>query len=383
MFVLYDTALEADVLNLIKKQLDIDIKSDAPSLMGKWLKSENTSSKESRALATKTRLALGMSPKQYRKTLSDLRRKINIVERRMSAQQWDTIAYGKLPSKAGLLYRKAFKEHDDVRYTAFLESLKTGEVKVNSKTLYPYELIAKILNNKGRFETKATEFYPLYNAMWEQLPNYLSEDFGDAICVLDTSDSMTWEQNALAMKVCISLGIYFAERNQGVYKDHVISFNTYPRFVEIKGDNFVEKVRYTMSNVCTGGSTNIQAVFQLVLNGAIKYSLKQEQIPKRIIIISDMEFDRASSRETNTERLFDIIKKEWAQYGYQIPRLVFWNVNARNDQFPMHKDDAGVQFVSGCNPSIFKTLMGGGEELSAYDLMLEALNDERYSTIII
>jgi hypothetical protein len=223
--------------------------------------------------------------------------------------------------------------------------------------------------------------------MWEQLPNYLEGCEEDALVVVDTSDSMTWYFDALALKTALSVGLYFAERNKGPYKMKVISFNSNPTFVDIKGDNFVERIRYMSSKIPTGGSTNFEGTFDLIMEAALKYELTSDQIPKRLIVISDMEFDEASyGGICDTQTLMQHIKEKWHKTlgeDFTIPKLVFWNVNAMNDQFPMTMDDAGVQFVSGCNPSIFKHLMKGGENLSAYDLMLEVLNDDRYSLVTI
>lgn len=365
---------------MFKKQLNEDLESECPSLLGKWLKSENTSSKESRRLGRKTREYLGYTAKEYRKILSQLRKKINIVETLMTSNKWEEIEYSNLPSKAGLQYRNAFRKHDEKRYGEFLESLANGEVKVNSSTLFPYELVRKV--DCGYYADRNND--DLYNGMWDNLPNYLEDCEDNSIAVVDVSGSMS----GLPMEVAISVGLYLAERNNGSFHNHFITFESNPNLLEVKGSNFCERVRNIMK-APWGGSTNILATFDLILNTAVKNKLPQSEIPSRLFIISDMEFDAArgcgygyyrNTKSDDRKTLFQRIESKWKAKGYKMPKLVFWNVASRNDISPMTMDDNGVQFVSGCSPSIFTSVMKG-EFLSPYDLMLEVINSERYSLV--
>lgn len=438
---LSDSAVSNEAVELIKTQLQKDWTTENPSLLAKWMPSENSGVTKSKVLkrlriklektptysieyrqiqdkilavskqnsvestsnkeAKKMMTLLGMQAPYYRKVISTLRRKISLVETKMSSNDWGSIPYANIPSKAGLLYRKAFLRHDEVRYTDFLESLNNGG-NVNSKTLYPYELINKIMDNTGDFKYGQEEYYPLYNAMWEQMADFTSEDFGDSIAVVDTSDSMTWEQNSTALKVALSMGLYFAENNKSLFKNHIMSFSTQPQLVQINGEKFVDKVQNMLRQTArlTGGSTNIEKVFELILSVAEKNKLPQSELPKRIVIISDMEFDRASNttsfRASNPNRgslfhsyrkdqktLMQQIKVMFTMSGYTMPKLVFWNVNAKNEQFPIEMSDNGVQLVSGYSTNVLKALVSGKEELSAYDLMLDTLSDERYNEVTV
>jgi hypothetical protein len=373
LYVFFDTPLEEKVGELIKEQFNKDLNSEHPSLLAKWLKSENTSSKESRRLATKTRKILGLSPKQYRKALASLRKKIDVVEVKMSANEWSKIIFEHVPSQAMLKYRNAFNRHEPDRYQEYLNSLSKGETKVNTKTLYPYQLVHKV--GIGWWNKHLSlEEEKLLNEMWNNLPDYIGDKKENSIAVVDVSGSMY----GTPIEVAISLGLYMAERNKGKFHNHFITFSECPQLQEIKGITFCEKVR-NMADADWGMSTNIEAVFDLILNTAIKYNIPKEEMIDKIYIISDMEFN-ACVRGGNDKTLFENIRERYHQHGYELPRLVFWNVDARNQQFPMTMNDVGVQLVSGFSPTLFEQVMTGKE---AYELMLEILDSPRYEAITI
>lgn len=432
--------LEQQVVSIIKEQLQKDLNTESPSLLAKWMPSEKAGLSRRKAvkrlerkleqndnywtnsemrnrleslkeldeltpsgvkLARKLIKLLDMTPKEYRQTLTALRKKIDLVEQRMSSNEWGTIEYGKLPSKSGLLYRKAFMRHDEERYNTYLESLTKGG-KVNSKTLFPYELIAKIIDNDGDFVHSDEEYYDLYNAMWSQMGNFTSEDFGDSLVVLDTSDSMTWENNALALKTALSMGLYFTEHIKGRFSNKLITFSEQPKFIEVRGLGFVDRVKnlYRDARYQMGYSTNIEAVFSLLLNIVVAEKLPQSELPKRIVIISDMEFNKAVgigdpdrvpyniSRESHermlNERfstLFQTIRNSYLDKGYELPKIVFWNVNGTNKQFPVSTNDEGVQLLSGHSKDILKALVEEKASLTAYELMESVLNDPRYDAV--
>lgn len=375
LYALFDTPLENEALALIKKQLDKDINTDTPSLLGKWLKSENASSIESKELAARTRKALGMSPKQYRKMLSSLRRKIDILETKLTEVEYSKIDYDKIPSKAGLKYKQAFLRHDATRYEAFIEQVNQGKKKINTQTLFPYEVIRDVMSTRVTAQLKALE------AMWYNLPDYIGDNDTDTIAVVDVSGSM-W---GTPIQMAISLGLYLAERNKGAFRNHFITFSSNPQLVEVVGNNLKTKVE-NIERADWGGSTNIDATFDLILNTAIKNNLSQDEIPSRIVIISDMEFDSAEGNSywstRNKKTNFDLIKEKFKRNGYEMPKLIFWNVDSRNDNAPMTMNERGVQLVSGASPRLFEYILQD-KFLSAYDLMLEVLNQERYNIITV
>lgn len=379
VYALFDTKLENEAISLIKNQLNEDIISEKPSLLAKWLKSENTSSKESRILANKTRELLKMTPKNYRKTLSLLRKRIDIVESKISNKNYKEIDYSKVPSNASLKYRQAFYRNDGERYSKYLDLLSEGKVKVNTKTLYPYQLVSKALDYPSIEEKQ------LLNSMWDNLPDFIGDNNENNIAVIDTSDSM----DGTPMEVAISLGLYLAERNKGAFKNHFITFADNPELVEVVGSNFCEKV-HNISNANWEMSTNIESTFNLILNTAIKNKLPQEELPSRIFIISDMEFNQIENNSwswsdtpnRDDKALFEKLKERFKKYGYDMPKLVFWNVDSRNDNIPMTMNDEGVQLVSGANPILFETLLNN-EFIGAYEIMLKEINKERYNCITV
>ena len=387
-YVLLNTPVKNVVLAAIKCQLGIDVQSNTPSLLAKWLPSENTSSKATRQTAHIIREYLGFSHRQYRKTLSILREKIRIVEKLMSANRWDEIEFDKLPSKAGIKYKNAFARRDIIKakYESFAKDTTT---KVNAKTLYPYEVVAEALKTfrTGHYWNATLPALDdtnrlMVNKYWDNLADYFNGASLNALAVVDTSGSMVNSEASAPINVAISLGLYCAEKAKGPFANHYISFASRPQLIETNGADFVDKV-YRIYKTNLVDNTNIEAVFDLLLNTAIANNCSQDEIPQNIIIISDMEFDAAtrcyrSARREATETLLEGIARKWAIEGYKMPHLIFWNVDARQNNVPM-LGNGPISYVSGMSPSIFETIMSGK---TGYDLMLEKLNSERYNAII-
>lgn len=375
LYVLMGTKVEQDALQLMKDQLMQDMENpETPSLLAKWLKSENASSEATKQLATKTRKFMGLSSANYRKILSALRARLNVIEREISSGQWDEIEYQKVPSLAMMKYRKAFAKHDPVGFESFIAKVNKGEAKINSGTLYPYEIVEKVGVFTGYWGSTTSNIDPqLAQAMWDGLPDYVDGDDGSAIAVVDTSGSM----RGTPINVAVSLGMYFAERNKGPFKDHFITFNTYPELMKIQGNDFVSKVRH-IGQAPWGGSTNLEGVFRLVLNSAVQNKVPQDEMPKKIFIISDMQFNCVQGGTSQT--LFERMQEMYADAGYEMPSVVFWNVNGRNSNQPVTMDENGTQLVSGFSPSLFAHIMGAAME-TPYELMLKVLTSERYAPL--
>lgn len=372
LFCLLGTPLEEDVIKLITTQLEKDLKSDNPSLLAKWMPSINTSSKNTRKLAFKFMKKLGYNAKTYRKVLSKIREKLDLVETKITKKKYKKIDYSKIPSKAGLKYKTAFYRNDLEKYTEFIKAVNNGEVKINAKTLFPYEIVKKALFGNYQDEELAL------NAFWKNLPDYGNGKNINAIAVVDTSSSMT-DCNYLPITSAIALGIYFAERNKGPFANHFISFASRPQLIEIHGSNIVEKAKNIFYKSLVD-NTNIEAVFNLLLDTAIKNKTPQSDMPERVVVISDMQFDCQICGEDDTVKLFDSIKTKWAKTGYKYPKLIFWNVNATPATFPMTIDDAGVQFVSGHSPVIFESILTD-KFLSPMEIITNIVTKERYANI--
>lgn len=389
LYCLVDTPLEDKMFDLIRNQLRLDITSFKSgenvgvSLLAKWLKSENASSKETKKLADITRKALNMTHKEYRKTLSLLRSRINIVEKLMSENRWGEIEFDKIPSKAGLIYSNTFA-HKDIIADKYAEFIASKNTKVNASALYPYELVYKARKgieyywyDHDELDLTATEREAL-NKYWENLPDYCGDTNKKILCVVDTSGSMTNGSGKVApIDVAISLGMYAGEKIQGAFHDYYISFASRPQLIKIEGIDFVDKVRRIYrTNLCD--NTNLEAVFDLLRNKILRGEAAATDLPDTIIVISDMEIDAQSCWRSmdKVETAMDSIKNEWIASGLKFPNLVYWNVDARNDTFL--SEGKNVSYVSGCSPVLFKSVLEGK---SGYQLCLDILNSERYAII--
>lgn len=401
LWCLLDTPVATDVIRLIHNQINLDLgdithPTKGISLLGKWLPSENTSSMDTRAKANYIRRCLRLSHKEYRVLLTNLRAKINVLETLMSANRWDEIEFDKIPSKAGIKYKNAFARRDIIKqaYKKFMESDNT---KVNAKALYPYEVVAEALK---LFRVGSYYRYNVLNVpmddvsrlavdkYWDNLTDYFNDCTLNALCVVDTSGSMVSNEASAPINVAISLGLYCAERAKGPFKGNYISFSSKPQLIETRGVDFVDKVyRIYKTNLCE--NTDLEATFNMLLDTAYSNHLSQEDLPESIIVISDMEIDMATAqynyyfsrdnehgRSQKVETMMESMHRKWAKFGYKMPKLVYWNVNARHNI--ILDGSPNVSYVSGCSPVIFEQIMKGK---TGRELMYDKLNSERYKNI--
>ena len=353
---------------------DNDSETEHPSLLAKWMPSINASSKKTKTLGKQFAKRMNLSEKEYRVMLSNLRKKIDLVEHKMCSNNWSEIEYSKVPSKAGLMYRKSFIKHDLDRYNQFMLSAVKLENKVNASALYPYEIAEKV--TKAYTQVDPTEELVL-QAFWQNLPDYMDGKSFKGLVVADTSGSMTLAVgNVKPIDVSISLAIYIAERNAGVWKNKFITFSENPEMQTIIGDTIVDKIK-NLSKAEWGYNTDLIAVFKSILKAAKADSVAPEDMPEKIFIISDMQFDQACNSNTRTN--FEQIKKNYAKYNYKMPDLIFWNVNG-SANVPMTIHDTGTCLVSGCSPSILNAVLSG-EVISPIDILKQAVYTERYDLI--
>lgn len=345
------------VWSFVTKKLKDDFASDAPSLLAKWLPTINASSPTTRAKARIVIEKMSMSEISYRKIVREIRKKIKTVEEKMSARKWSDIDYSAVPSQAARIYKDAFKSHDDARYSKFIEKAEKGEVKINAGTLYPYQIYKDVQTNYSK----------TLEALWNQLPDYTRGNNG--LVVADVSGSMTGDP----MAVSVSLALYFAEKNQGPFKDHFITFSAEPELQRIVGNNLAMKMN-SIETSEWGMNTNLEAVFKLILNSATQNKVSQDEMPETIYIISDMEFDACVSGTT----LHKDLKEKYKDAGYKLPNVVFWNVNASGKNTPVMTDESGVALVSGFSPVIFKMVT---ENKSPEEVMMDTINSDRYARI--
>lgn len=370
LLILEDTPLWENALKQIEAQLNIDrinMTSGEPvTLLSKWLPSINASSKDTKRLGRKVAEHLGLTEREYRKVLSNLRTHINVVEKAMCSKEWSAIDYSKLPSRAAFMYRKAFAKQDGTRYQEYLNAVAKGEAKINAATLYPYDIVYQYLHNGARNDKTI-------DLQWNALPNYMGDQTFNGLVVADVSGSMY----GMPMAVSISLAMYIAERNTSpAWKNKFLTFSAQPKLQTIAGSTIGKRIE-NLSRADWDMNTDLIAVFKTILSAAEKNSVASEDMPQKLIIVSDMQFDRCcfSNKRTN----FDQIQKLYRKAGYEMPQLVFWNVNSHSN-VPITSHDTGTCLVSGCSPSILKTVLTGGT-LSPVDIMNDAVYNNRYDEI--
>ena len=382
LLVLLDTPCRREALALLKEQFDADLAAlDAEgevSLLGKWLPSVNASNAQTVLTAKQLAKAFGLSDRDYRKALVKLRARIRILENNLREKDY-TFDYAKQPSKAMFKYRRAFLRNDGERYGAYMERVRKGEARLHTGTLLPYEIVEPYLEftwyrQESYMRAISEEEKLTLNATWAALEDFTTDE--NALAIVDTSGSMYDYSDPMPAAVALSLGLYFAERAKGPYRNHFIEFSAHPELIELKGDTFADRLRY-IASFNEIANTNIEAVFDLILDAAVNNDVPQSELPAKLYIISDMEFDACVSGAKLTN--FENAKRKFARHGYTLPQLVFWNVASRNRQQPVTVNDRGVALVSGCSPRIFSMVMEG--ELDPWRFMLSVIDTERYAPI--
>ncbi|MBO4391506.1 MAG: DUF2828 family protein [Lachnospiraceae bacterium] len=382
LLVLFGTPCEEEMTGCLRKRFEADLAALAEgrsvSLLGKWLPSVNASNRETVKNARKLAKAFGLSEAEYRKKLTALRARIRILENNLREKDY-SFDYSAQPSRAMFKYQKAFIRNDGERYREFLSRVSKGEAKLHADHVAPYELVEPYLKGytfAGVTGLKAMtpEEKQALNATWESLPDFGGRE--NALAVIDTSGSMYMTDHPMPAAVALSLGLYFAERNQGAFRNQFIEFSQKPQLITVKGETFVDRLEY-VSSLCEVANTNLEAVFDAVLLAAVANDVKQEEMPAKLIIISDMEFDFCVEGASSTN--FEAAKKKYQRYGYRLPEVIFWNVQSRNRQQPVRQNEQGVALVSGATPRLFEMIAGGN--LSPYRFMMEILGGERYEKI--
>lgn len=406
---LIGTPVEDDMIqycyNVLKEDLEAVDNGGDCSLLAKWMPSENTSSVGTKFYARKMISGMDLTARNYRKMLSKLRAKINIVEAKMSANKWDEIDFSKLPSRASMIYSDAFIKHVKDNYVKYLQDLANGDSKINAGALFPVDIVKKALDARSEKDRLITD------ALWKALPNYFEGKEETGICVVDVSGSMY----GTPIQVALSLGLYCADKAEGPYKNHFITFSAKPELQEIKGDCLCDKLK-CMARSDWNMNTNIEAVFDLILDAAVKNGLKQNEIPGKVYIISDMQFDDCvfagdydynnfsyssfnRHRKSNVVNgtVFDNIASRYAKFDYTMPAIVFWNVRESKCGMFQMKDTDNCAIVSGYSPSLFKAVIEGTEwveefsnnnekvmkqRLDPITVMNTALYNERYDRVI-
>lgn len=371
------TPLEKQALSLMKDEVRAAVNEERPSLVFKWMASEDASSEQTKYHAEITRRFFKLSKKEYRQLLSEGRRIADVVERKMSANEWTAIKYESVPAVAMKKYRKAFAKHGKT-FEKFIKEVEAGTKTIKSSVLYPADLLRAGV--QGSADKNSLERRTLVE-QWKALPNYLVEGVR-ALTVLDTSGSM-FGYGDPAIFAAASLAIYAAERLTGPFRNTVMSFSRDAKLFQLPEGDFLQKYNYIERNQIVD-TTNLQSVFDLILSTARAHSLPNDELPNRIIILSDMEFDQATGyryRDYRDNTNLKVIKQKYERYGYDFPQIIFWNVQARNKQVPATMNENGVILVSGYSPVILKSVLSEEPIITPYKAMINTVMVERYSFV--
>ena len=388
LYCVADTKLCNDAFEIISKQLAEDaenlMRGKPISLASKWAKSENSSSKETRRLARKTMEFMGLTPREYRMTLSKLRNYLDVVERKTSSNRWNQIDYSTVPSQANVKYKDAFMRHDEERRNEYLESLVRGETKINANVLQPHEIVKKYRPRSRGVgwgtvgKSYVNEYDETLEQLWKALPDVT---VGNVICCRDGSGSMEWGRNGniRPLDVASALAIYLSEHNDGVWKDKFITFGHEPQIVSFENCHSLRDKLEVAYRYADCSNTDIEATMMLILDAAVKNHCSQEDMPDAVIIVSDMQFDHGVERADQS--LFDSIAERFAAAGYKLPKIVFWNVNEvmGRQNIPMQQNELGVVLVSGYSTQISRMVMSG--QTDPYKVLLETINSDRYQPV--
>lgn len=384
LLCLLGTPAQREAVQAIKRQLAEDEAAlkrreagdgDAHiSLLAKWLPSDNTSSPRTRTTAQRLIRALGMEQREYRRLVTALRARIGLTERQLTRKEPEKVNYGAVPAQAMLKYRSAFEKRDGKRYADYLKAVRNGEQRIHTDTLFPYEVLRPFFNGGywGRDNAKGMD---ALEALWDHLPGAIGNV--NAISVVDTSGSMYCSRGPL-MPALISqaMGLYCAERCEGVFHNHMITFESRPHLVEVHGETLRDKLKY-IGSLPWGWSTNLEAVFYLILETAVNSGAKQEEMPQVLYIFSDMEFNCAVRDADKT--VYENAKELFEAYGYKMPAVVFHNVNSWQMQTPVTAHTRGTALTSGASTHALGHKFDGN--VTPMDHMLRVLNGERYAMI--
>jgi len=358
VLVLFGTELEGDMYSLIRTAL-----TNGDGLCAKWMPRKGI-------IANGLRKLFKVTPKQYRKMLVEL---TNVVETKMCARDWESIDYSKLPSLASSRYQKSFKRNDLTRYEEYKTALVDGTAKVNAGAVYPYDII-KSMNMGGDDVVNEKQ--------WESLPNWMEGSEERILPVVDVSGSMVCEvagnPNLTCMDIAISLGMYISERNSGNFKDAFITFSENPQLQYLTGG--LKERLSQLRSADWGMSTDLEKVFNLILTQAKNNNITEEFMPTKILILSDMQFNQAKRRDSLGAQ--SMIEEMYSEAGYKVPDIVYWNLNAKGGNFPVEFDKNGTALVSGFSPSILKSILGG-KNMTPESILMETINDTRYSLVTI
>ncbi|MDD6795696.1 MAG: DUF2828 family protein [Clostridiaceae bacterium] len=384
LYSLFDTELQGDAITLMRKQIGVDLKSKVPSTLSKWLKSENASSKETKRLATETRLAFDLTSKEYRVLLSHLRQRVNIVETSMRKGEWDSIKYGDLSSSAIHKYYKAFYKHDNDRYSNYIKVSRKEKINKNpkeeNKELYPYELLRELILDKD----KASD---IDKRLADFIKNNDNNKFNTLVCNGLSKKNLYNKNKGVSYLGAISTALFFVLKNTGKFKDYILTVNPKPNLKRISSNSTIKKVK----EIAAASSTeiiNVEEVLDVILYAGIKHQLKQEDMPKQILFIVDencvLSYSANKNKDTHENFFskldFKNLKEKWKMIGFDIPEICIWKMERESKASRIIVDNNGLKYAYDYSNDTFKTIVNC-ETIYSKVLVDNVLSNIRYSLI--
>lgn len=364
LLIFTDGAVNAKALGIFATQLRV-----GNGLAAKWAPRKGQRAFELRA-------TLDMTPRQYRKFIVG---NTNVVETQMCAKEFGAINFSHVPSVAMSRYMTAFHRNAPEAFQAYKDALKRndGTAKVNATAVYPYDVIKMLRANRySYFGNRQPADNTVANAMWEALPDYMNDQ--NVLSMVDVSGSMSCpvggSTQVTCMDVALSLGLYVSDKSKGAFKDVFLTFSGQPQLLKLTGSlsekmNQMETSEWAMN-------TNLNAAFAKVLSHAITYRVPATDMPKIVLILSDMQFDACARFDDSAMQM---IRRKYEDAGYETPAIVFWNLREAGNK-PVKFNDNGVALVSGFSPSIMKSILAADlDKFSPEAIMLQTVGIDRYS----
>lgn len=366
LFVLNDPANRNKAFSMLKQAI-----AEGNGLAAKWMPRKGP-------IAVALTKFMDMSPKEYRKTIVGLTK---VVESQMCAKEWDKINFSHVPSVASGRYQKAFGRNAKDQYSAYIAELKKPEaeravgVKINAGAVFPYDVVRNVANGDEA----------VADAQWDALPNYVGNakifpmvDVSGSMGSLGRSYGSQSSGSPMPIEVAVSLGLYLSDKNSSAFKDMFLTFSERPEIVTVKGT--LSQKMHQMSTAQWNMNTNLVSAFDKVLDVAVKGNVPESEMPEVLLILSDMQFDDATRTQRFDDRASQMIRRKYNDAGYNLPKIVFWNLNVGYGNVPVKFDERGTAHVSGFSPAIMKSVLANDlEEFTPYNVMLKTLMQDRYA----
>ncbi|KAH8167461.1 hypothetical protein CIB48_g784 [Xylaria polymorpha] len=324
-------------------------------------------------------LYLRHAREQYRRDISALRAHLDVVERKLSAKTYDKIHYDRVPSVAMNNYSKIFAEKDSERFEEYLDGVAEGKMRISGATLMPSLLVKQARDDRSASRGKMKELVAkVADGQWKTLVQRIKDSgtLESSIAVCDVSGSMetpVFRDGTCPMDSAIGLSLLLAEVTAPPFGGHFITFSESPAVESVDLSEALHLKIASMSQSMWGMSTNFVAVFEdLILPMAVRNKLSQEDMVKRVFVFSDMQFDQAEASGDQYSSSFERIKSKYADAGYEMPELVFWNLAGGRAGYgqgtggdptapkPVTAEEAGTSIVSGYSQAMLKVFLDNG-----------------------